>query len=120
MVLIDSFIGSTPVAITGPKTPKVSKPFARALFERRVRAQEIDGGDVVHAGIAEDVIAGLGFRDVEAFLADDDTEFALVNDLSGIGGRTLDRPVGGPIGIRRLQEPQRLLRPLEIVLGREL
>ena len=34
---------------------------ARPLFERFVLAQQIDGGDVVHAGIAEDIVAGLGF-----------------------------------------------------------
>jgi hypothetical protein len=39
---------------------------------------------------------------------------------AGVGGRALDRLVGGPIGIRRLQKPQRLLRLLEIVLGGEL
>ena len=93
---------------------------ARPLFERFVLAQEVDGGDVVHAGVAEDVVAGLGFGDVEAFLADDDAEFALIDDLAGVGGRTLDRLVGGPVGIRRLEEPERLLRLLEIVLGGEL
>src|SRR5665647_2352404 len=31
-----------------------------------------------------------------------------------------DTILGGPIGIRRLQEPQRLFRLLEVVLGREL
>ena len=93
---------------------------ARPLLERLVLAQQIDGGDVVHAGVAEDIIAGLGLRDVEAFLADDDAKLALVDDLSGIGRRALDRPVGGPIGIRRLEEPERLFRLLEIVLGREL
>jgi len=45
----------------------------------------------------------------EAFLADDDAEFALVNDLSGIGRRTLDRLARGPIGIRGFEEPERLL-----------
>ena len=90
------------------------------MLERLVLAQQIDGGDVVHAGVAEDIVAGLGFRDVEAFLADDDAEFALVNDFSGIGGRALDRLVRRPIGIRRLEEPERLLRLGEIVLGREL
>ena len=33
---------------------------ARPLLERFVLAQKVDGGDVVHAGVAEDVIAGLG------------------------------------------------------------
>src|SRR6266478_5465538 len=93
---------------------------ARPLFERFVLAQEIDGGDVVHAGIAEYIFSGFGLRDVEAFLADDDAEFALINDLSGVGGRTLDRPVGGPIGIRGFEKPERLFRLLELVLGREL
>ena len=93
---------------------------ARPLLERLVLAQQIDRGDVVHAGVAEDVVAGLGFGDVEAFLADDDAEFALVDDLSGIGGRTLDRLARRPIGIRGFQEPERLLRPGKIVLGREL
>ena len=92
----------------------------RPLLERLVLAQQIDGGDVVHAGVAEDVIAGLGLRDVEALLADDDAELALVDDLSGIGGRPLDRLVRRPIGIRRFKEPERLFRLLEIVLGREL
>ena len=93
---------------------------ARPLLERFVLAQEIDGGDVVHAGIAEDIFAGLGLRDVEAFLADDDAELALVNDLSGVGGRPLDRPVRGPIGIRGFEEPERFFRLLELVLGGEL
>ena len=93
---------------------------ARPLLERFVLAQKVDRGDVVDAGIAEYVFAGLGFRDVEAFLADDDAQFALVDDFSGIGSRSLDRPVRGPIGVRGLQEPERLLRLLEIVLGREL
>ena len=93
---------------------------ARPLLERLVLAQEIDGGDIVHAGIAEDIVAGLGFGDVEAFLADDDAEFAFVDDFSGIGGGALDRLVSGPIGVRRLKEPQRLFRLREIVLGCEL
>ncbi len=90
---------------------------ARPLLERLVLAQEIDGGDVVHAGVAEDVVAGLGFGDVEAFLADDDAEFAFVDDFSGIGGGALDRLVGGPIGIRRLKEPERLFRLLKSFLA---
>src|SRR4029077_206917 len=93
---------------------------ARPLFERLILAQEVDGSDVVHAGIAEDIVAGLGLGDVEAFFADDDAEFAFVNDFSGISGGTLDRLVSGPIGIRRLKKTQRLFWLREIVLGREL
>ena len=93
---------------------------ARPLLERLVLAQQVDGGDVVHAGVAEDVVAGLGFGDVEAFLADDDAELALINDLAGVGGRTLNWLARRPIGIRSFKEPERLLRPGKIVLGREL
>ena len=46
--MTDSFIGSTPVAITGPNTPKVSKLLARAHCSNDlVFAQEIDGGDTL-------------------------------------------------------------------------
>jgi len=65
---------------------------------------------VFHAGVAEDVIAGLRPGDVESFLADDVTpSVALVNAFPGIGGGRLDRL---PAGNRpfALPEPQRLLR----------
>jgi hypothetical protein len=93
---------------------------ARPLFERFILAQQIDCGDIIHAGIAKDIVAGLRFADVETFLADDDAKLALVDDLSSVGCRTLDWTARGPVGIRSLQEPERLFRLLEIVLRGEL
>src|SRR5262249_17513506 len=97
-------------------TKSVKTLRARPLLERFVLAQQIDGRDVVHAGVAEDVVAYLSLADVEAFLADDDAKFTLIDNFPGIGGWTFDRLVGWPVGIRGLQEPQWFSRLLEVVL----
>jgi hypothetical protein len=58
-------------------------------------ALPVAGGDIVGAGVAEDVVEGVGARDVLAALADDDGELALVVDLrAGELARELDGVAG--------------------------
>src|SRR6185437_12241462 len=93
---------------------------ARPLLEAWVLPEEIDGGHVVHAGVAEDVVASLGLAHHRAFLADDDTELALIDDAAGIGFGPLDRRAMRMIGVGTLQEIKRLVGNEEVVLGGEL
>ena len=83
---------------------------ARPLGEGRVLGDEVGGGDVVDAGVAEDVVLGLGLADVAAALADDDAELALVDHVAAVGGRPADGLAMGEEGARRLQEVERLVR----------
>jgi hypothetical protein len=71
-----SFIGSSPVAITGPKTPKVSKFFAR-VHCANVGSVEDVGSRLVDAGVAENVAGRIGCGHRLAALADDDAQLAL-------------------------------------------
>src|SRR5690606_29539415 len=56
-------------------------------------ALPVAGGDVVRAGVAQDVVERFGAGDVFAALADDDGELAFVIDLGG-GARELDGVAG--------------------------
>ncbi len=81
---------------------------------------QVDGGDVVHAGIAEDVIFGLRLAHVEALFADHHPKLAFVQNPAVVGLRATNGLAGRMIGIGRLEEIQRLIGPLKIILRREL
>ena len=103
--------------MTGPKAPKVSKLFgAHPLREGRVLVQEIDRGDIVDAGVAEDAVGRLLFGDIAALFADDDAELALIDDLAGIGWWPLDRLTWSEECVRGFQEPERLRRLRKVLL----
>ena len=93
---------------------------AHPLVEARVLLEEVDRGDVVDAGVAEDVARRFRLAHVGAAPADDDAELALVDDLAGIGFRPPDRLAVRVVGVGRLDEIERLLRLLKVVLGGEL
>ena len=75
-----------PEVTTGPNGPEPSKPLARAHCGKgRVAVENVVGGDVVDAGVAEDEFIGLVSGNLAAGLADDDAEFALIGGLAVIG-----------------------------------
>jgi len=79
------------------------------LCEGRVLRDQVGGSDIVDAGIAEDVLAGLLLADIAAVLADDDAEFAFVDNVAGIGFRPADRLAVRQERARRLEELERLV-----------
>src|SRR5258707_4562695 len=117
----DKLGGVQPSRDGGPEhTESVEALRARPLIESREFLHQIDGGDVVYAGVAEDVVLRLSFADVGALLADDDTEFALIDDAAVVARWAADGFTGRVIGIRRLEEIERVGWALEVVLGGEL
>src|SRR5207253_2743353 len=70
---------------------------ARPLREARIPGDDLDGGDIVDAGVAEDAALRIGFGDRAAALADDDAELAFVHDLAGIGLRRTNRFAAGAL-----------------------
>ena len=101
----------------GPEgTESVEALRAAPLLEGRVLKNELDGGDIVDAGVAEDACLDLRGRDVPALPADHDAELPLEEDPASVGARPPDGPASRMRGGGGLEEVERLLRLAPAVL----
>jgi hypothetical protein len=66
-------------------TERVEAFGPRPLRKGRILRDDVGGGDVIDARVAEDGARGLGLARIAASLADDDPKLALVDDLAFIG-----------------------------------
>ena len=87
------------------------------LGEGLVLADQLDGSDIVDAGIAKDIVRGVGLGYLLAFLADYDAEFALIDNLTVVGLGPADDLVGAEKGIVALEQVQRLFGLRHLHLG---
>ena len=89
------------------------------MLERRVLVEQIEGGDVIHAGVAEDVIRCLGVGDGMTALADHNPKLAFEHHPPGIILRPGNFRAAGKERCLRLEEIKRFGRFLVIELGCE-
>src|SRR5204863_9007259 len=93
---------------------------ARPLREDGVFRDDLDRGNVVDTGVAENMLDRLALRHAARALADDDAELALVHHLSAVGFRPADRLAVREERIVAFEEIQGLGRHRVIELREEL
>jgi len=102
----------------GAERAKRIEAFALAPLAATAVALPVAGGDVVCAGIAENVVEGIGAGDVFTALANDDGEFAFVVDLRA---RKFDRELDRVAGVLNsggiLDEQHGVFRERAVALG---
>ena len=77
---------------------------ARPLREARILVEDVGGGDIVDARVAEDVAGRIGFVYGAAALADHDAKLAFEHDLAGVRLRGPNRLAAGKKRIVGFQE----------------
>ena len=101
------------------RTISVNALAPHPLRKSRIAIEDVIGGDVVDAGVAEDEVVGLPGGDGVANLANDNAELALIGRLAVIGRGPPDHRARRCNAGRGLEEIQRFLRHRLIELGGE-
>ena len=107
-----------PVAMTPERAKRIEALAAHPLLERRIAAQDLRGGHVVDAGVAENVRRRVGLAHVGHALADDNAEFTFEHHLAVEMARFADHRAVRAKGIVALEKIQWVGGQGNVFLGR--